>query len=158
MAILVNTSRTVRPEMSDSDKSHYTVGVWPFHKGHTIADITPFADVIIGVTGGVITVVKAVEKVVLTAEGDRFEILPKADDEIDESLRGLIGKRIAPDFAWKPGQGWPVKLVDTVDIQTAHKSGPPEVALAGYRLTVDVDGTAHLYLPRGGDVHVHASA
>ena len=49
MAVLVNTSRTVGPDMSEADKVHYTVGIWPFHRSQTIADIESYADIIIGV-------------------------------------------------------------------------------------------------------------
>lgn len=159
MAVLVNTSRTVNPDMNDTEKAHYTVGIWPFHRSQTIADIEAYADIIIGVTGGIVTVVKAVSKVVPSAaDSNRWEVIADDDAALDERAVGLLGQRLSPEFAWKPGQGWPVKLVDTGEIVEAHRAGPPEVALGGYRLLVDADGTAHLYAPRGGDVHIHAGS
>lgn len=159
MAVLVNTSRTVGADMSEDDKVHYTVGIWPFHRSQTIADIESYADIIIGVTGGIVTVVKAVSKVVPSAaDSNRWEVIADDDTALDERARGLLGQRLSPEFAWKPGQGWPVKLVATDTILEAHRAGPPEVNLGGYRLVVDADGTAHLYMPRGGDVHIHAGA
>ena len=159
MAVLVNTSRTVGPDMSEADKVHYTVGIWPFHRSQTIADIESYADIIIGVTSGVVTVVKAVSKVVpSTADSNRWEVLTEEDATLDERAQGLLGQRLSPDFAWKPGQGWPGKLFDTDSILEAHRAGPPEVSLGGYRLSVDADGIAHLHMPRGGDVHIHAGA
>ncbi|MEV0712744.1 hypothetical protein [Nocardia aurea] len=156
--LLVNTSRTVKDGMSEADKLHYTVGIWPFHKGQTLADIEADLDFILGITNGICTVVKKVAGARLTEDGSRFEVIVDSDDDLDDEMAGLLGQRIAPEFAWKPGQGWPVKFFDTQALRDAHQAGPPEVALAGYRLTVDADGTAHLYLPRGGDVHVHAGA
>ncbi|MBY6348913.1 hypothetical protein HQ607_01225 [Rhodococcus corynebacterioides] len=145
--------------MSESDKVHYTVGVWPFHRSQTISDIESYADVIIGVTSGIVTVVKAVAKVVpSTADSNRWEVIADDDAALDQRVLGLLGQRLSPDFAWRPGQGWPVKLADTDTILEAHRAGPPEVTLGGYRLLVDADGTAHLHTPRGGDVHIHAGA
>ncbi|OZE97443.1 hypothetical protein [Rhodococcoides fascians] len=145
--------------MSEADKARYTVGIWPFHRSQTIADIESYADIIIGVTSGIVTVVKAVSKVVSSVvDANRWEVIAADDSALDERIQGLLGQRLSPEFAWKPGQGWPVKLVDTASILEAHRAGPPEVNLGGYRLVVDADGIAHLHMPRGGDVHIHAGA
>lgn len=157
MAILVNTGKTVKAGMSDADRTHYTVGVWPYHRGQTLPDVEQYADVLLGVTHGVITFGANAERVVPAAsDPNRWEVIPAPTTE--QWVQDLVGQRIAPEFAWKPGQGWPVKLVDTDALREAHQSGDPEVALGSYRLTLDSDGLAHLYLPRGGDVRVHAAA
>lgn len=157
MAILVNTSRTVKPTMSDADKGRYSLGVWPYQKGQTLPDIEESADVLFGVTHGVITFGASVNRVVPAAsDPNRWEVIPTSTT--DQWVQDLVGQRVALDFAWKQGQGWPVKLVDTGALRGAHLTGDPEVALGSYRLTLDSDGLAHLYLPRGGDVRVHAAA
>lgn len=156
--LLVNTSRTFNDSLSETEKLHYTVGVWPFRNPHTasLADIKSEHTHIVGVTQGVCTVVAGIADVRLSDDGDRFEIVPADPTDLDPEIAALVGQRLAPEFAWKRGQAWPVKSVPTADLLSAHRAGPPEVSLGGFRLLVDVDGVAHVYTPRGGEVHIHA--
>lgn len=155
MAIAVNTSRTVKPGMSDADRANYTLGIWPYQRSQTISDIEEYADVIFGVTSGTITFGAEVDRVVVaSADPNRWEVIAKANPA--PWVTAMIGRKITPEFAWKPGQGWPVKLIDTATFRGAHEQGDPEVSLGAYRLVMG-DGGAHLYVPRGGDVHIHVA-
>lgn len=157
MALLVNTSRTVKSGMTDANKAHYTLGVWPYQRGQTLPDIEESADAIFGVTSGVVTFGARVDRVVpATADPNRWEVIAAVDTP--QWIADLVGRRVAPTFAWKPGQGWPVKLVDTATFRESHTEDDPEVSLGAFRLSVDAAGLAHLYLPRGADVRIHAAA
>lgn len=157
VALLVNTSRTVKPGMPATDKARYTLGVWPYQRGQTLPDIEESADMIFGVTSGVVTFGALVDRVVpATTDPNRWEVIAAANTP--QRITDLIGRRVAPAFSWKPGQGWPVKLVDTDDFLDAHADGDPEVSLGAFRLSIDEAGLAHLYLPRGADVRIHVAA
>jgi hypothetical protein len=85
------------------------------------------------------------------------------DLEVDHQLSADVAGVPFPD-PWRRGQGRSIRYVDPAAIEGAVAGGGPgesspttqEVALDGFRLSVDATGRATLVVPSGRDVTVSA--